>query len=90
MTYWLQIVLIATGVVTVIAVFTAAIRSGAPLRRLLSSGVQGLCAVGLVNVAAGFTGVSLGFSWLTAICSALLGVPGVIGLVLMQIVLPMT
>lgn len=89
MTLWLQIGLMAALVLAAIAVFTAAVRSGKPLRRLFGSGLQGLGAIALVNVTAGLTGVSLGFSWLTAGCGALLGVPGVIGLVLMQIILPL-
>ncbi len=88
-TLWLQIALITALVLSAIAVFTAAVRSDKPLRRLCASGVQGLGAIALVNVTAGLTGVSLGFSWLTAGCGALLGVPGVIGLVLMQIILPL-
>lgn len=87
---WLQIGFIALLVVTMIAVFTAAVRTEKPLRRLFSSGMQGLGALALVNVTAGLTGVSVGFSWLAAGCGVLLGVPGVIGLVLMQIVLPLT
>lgn len=86
---WIQIALIALLVVTSIAVFTAAIRAEKPLRRLFGSGVQGLGALALVNVTAELTGVSVGFSWLAAGCGALLGIPGVIGLVLMQIVLPL-
>lgn len=89
MTLWLQIGLVGLLVITAIAVFTAAVRSGKPLRRLFGSGAQGLGALALVNITAGLTGVSLGFSWLTAGCGALLGIPGVIGLVLMQIVLPL-
>ena len=87
---WLRIGFIALLVVTMIAVFTAAVRTEKPLRRLFSSGMQGLGALALVNVTAGLTGVSVGFSWLAAGCGVLLGVPGVIGLVLMQIVLPLT
>lgn len=86
---WVQIGCVAILIVTVIAVFTVAVRSDKPMRRLFASGMQGLGAIALVNVTTGLTGVSLGFSWLTAGCGALLGVPGVIGLVLMQIILPM-
>ena len=86
---WMQIALIALLVVTAIAVFTAAVRAEKPLRRLFGSGLQGLGALALVNVTVGLTGVSVGFSWLAACCGALLGIPGIIGLVLMQIVLPL-
>ncbi len=87
---WIQICLAVVLLLTVIAVFTAAARSEKPLRRLFGSGLQGLGALALVNVTAGLTGVSVGFSWLSAGCGALLGMPGIIGLVLMQIVLPLT
>lgn len=86
---WLQIGLIALLIVTAVAVLTVAARNEKPLRRLFGSGAQGLLAVALVNVTSGLTGVSLGFSWLTAGCGVLLGIPGVIGLVLMQIILPL-
>lgn len=88
MTLWLQIGLVTVFLLAIIAVFTAAVRSGRPGRRLLRSGTQGLGAVVLLNVTAGVTGVSLGFSWLTVGSALLLGLPGVIGLVLMQIILP--
>ncbi len=87
---WMQIAFIALLVVTAIVVFTAAVRADKPLRRLFGSGLQGLGALALVNVTAGLTGVSVGFSWLATGCGVLLGVPGIIGLVLMQIVLPLT
>lgn len=84
-----QISLAALLLLTVIAVFTAIVRCDKPLRRLCSSGLQGLGALALVNITAGITGVSIGFSWLAAGCGVLLGIPGIIGLVLMQIVLPL-
>lgn len=85
---WLQIGCTAVLIVAAVALFAVIVRCEKPLRRLFSSGLQGLGAIALVNVSAGLTGVSVGFSWLTAGCGALLGVPGVIGLVLMQIILP--
>ncbi len=87
---WFRICLAVVLLLTVIAVFTVIVRSGKPLRRLFASGLQGLGALALVNITAGLTGVSVGFSWLSAGSAALLGAPGVIGLVLMQIVLPLT
>lgn len=87
--FWLQIVLTVVFSLAAIAVFTAAMRGSHPLRRLFNSGLQGIGALALVNATAGVTGVSVGFSWLAAGCGALLGIPGIIGLVLMQIILPL-
>ena len=48
---------------------------------------SGLCGVGsllLVNISATFTGVSLGFSWLSCVTAWALGGPGVVCLLLMR------
>lgn len=89
MVNWVQIGCMAVLIIAAVSVFAVAVRGDKPLRRLFRSGAQGLGAIALVNVTAGITGVSVGFSWLTAGCGVLLGVPGVIGLVLMQIILPL-
>ncbi|MBQ1210377.1 MAG: pro-sigmaK processing inhibitor BofA family protein [Clostridia bacterium] len=60
-------------------------REGKPLRRLLSTALQGLCALAAVNVAGVFTGVTLGLGWLTGGVAMLLGLPGVAGLLLMRL-----
>ncbi len=85
---WLRIGLIVLGCVVGLLVLVAALRSHRPLRSLLSSGVQGLCALGLVNLLGSFTQVSLGISWLSAGASFALGIPGVIGLLLLKMILP--
>lgn len=84
MALWMKIALgaLATGICLLL--LWAAARSGKPLRSLLSSGIQGLCALGLVNFSAAFTGVSLGVSWLSAGAGVLLGIPGVITLLLLK------
>ena len=60
-------------------------REGKPLRRLLSTALQGLCALAAVNVTGVFTGVTLGLGWLTGGVAILLGLPGVAGLLLMRL-----
>lgn len=62
----------------------ALFRTRKPLRRVLGSTLQGACAVAAVNVSGALTGVSLGLNWLSAVVCATLGVPGVIGLLLLQ------
>ena len=69
-----------------LAVFIAAVRAGRPLRRLLGCGIQGVCAVAAVNVAGAFTGVSLGLNMLTLGSAFILGIPGIIGLLLLKLV----
>lgn len=56
----------------------------AVLRRWMRSGAWGLASLCAVNVSAVVTGVSLGFGWLSGGVAAVLGVPGVIGLLLLN------
>lgn len=80
---------IAAGIVgglILLAVTIALFRSGKPVRGLVSSGAQGLCALAAVNLAGAFTGVSLGLSWLTGACCVVLGIPGVVGLLFLKLI----
>lgn len=86
MALWLQIALLALAGIFGLWLLVAVLRSGKPIRTLLSSAMQGLCALGLVNVLGAFTGVSLGFSWLTTGAGLMLGIPGVIGMLVLNIV----
>lgn len=88
MSLWLKMPVIFLGCVVVVCVLRAAVRSRKPVRRLLASGAQGLCALGLVNVVGTFTGVSLGVGWLTAGTCFALGIPGVVSLLLLKIIFP--
>ena len=54
------------------------------LRQAVRSGVWGLVSVALVNVSAAFTGISLGFGWLSGGVAIFLGAPGVIGLLVIN------
>ena len=75
------IVVSVLGVVCLGFLILAALGMTKPIKRFVTSALQGLCALGLVNALAGFTGVSLGFSWLALGMSSVLGIPGVIGLI---------
>lgn len=57
------------------------------LRGWWRSALLGLGGLLAVNISGAFTGVTLGFSWLCIGVSALLGVPGVALIVLLQGVL---
>lgn len=63
-----------------------AVKTGRPIRALLGSALQGASAVAAVNVTGLFTGVSLGLNLLSGIACAAAGVPGVITLLLLQLI----
>ena len=75
----------SVGAGILLAVVIALFRSGRPVRGLLGSSVQGICALAAVNGAGTFTGVSLGLNWLTGGVCAVLGIPGVITLLLLKL-----
>lgn len=68
-------------------VFRAMIRTRRPVRSLLGSALQGVCALAAVNVTGLLTGVTLGVNWLSAVCCTVLGVPGVITLLMCNVIL---
>ncbi|MBQ8683178.1 MAG: pro-sigmaK processing inhibitor BofA family protein [Clostridia bacterium] len=88
MAIWLKWALIVLTIGIGLAVIIAALRSRHPLRQVLSSGVQGLCALGFVNLLGGFTQVSLGISWLSVGTGFALGIPGVVSLLLLKLIFP--
>ena len=80
----LAIALWAAAGVAALFVFLALVRGGKPLRSAVAGGVRGLAALLAVDAAGIFTGVSLGLNALTGGVCLVLGVPGVIGLLLMK------
>ncbi len=85
MSGWTMALLAAVGGGGLLAVAVALLKSGHPLRRLLATALQGLCALAAVNVTGIFTGVSLGLGWLTGGVAMVLGLPGVTGLLLARL-----
>lgn len=82
-----QVVWGIIGAGVALAVVVAAFKNGRPLRAILASGMQGLCALAAVNVTGAFTGVSLGLNVFTGGCCLTLGIPGVIALLIERVVL---
>ena len=76
----------AVAATVTLFVFIALVKGGRPVRRALSSGLQGFGALLAVNVAGIFTGVSVGVNALTAAACLLLGAPGVVALLLLKAV----
>ena len=54
------------------------------MRSYLMSGVWGMLSLCVVNFAAAYTGVSLGFGWVSGSAATFLGVPGVVSLLLLN------
>ncbi len=86
MSLFLKIALCGVAVLVLLAVWIALFRSKKPVRGLLGSGAQGLCALAAVNVAGAFTGVSLGLNLLSGLSCLFLGVPGVVTLLVLKVI----
>ena len=86
MSLFLTIALCGVAVLVLLAVWIALFRSKKPVRGLLGSGAQGLCALAAVNVAGAFTGVSLGLNLLSGLSCLFLGVPGVVTLLVLKVI----
>lgn len=86
MTWWAMPLLMTTGLSVSVALLVALFRTGKPVRCLFGSTLQGACALAAVNVTGALTGVSLGLNWLSLVACASLGVPGVVCLLLLQLI----
>ena len=84
MSVWLSILVWTVIGTALLAVLIAVVLTGKPIRHLLISFVQGVCAIAAVDMVGVFTGVSLGFGWFTLLGSAAFGVPGVTGMLLLR------
>ena len=89
MSLWLSITVGAVGVVIVLAVAVALFKTGRPVRGIVGSGAQGICALAAVNIAGAFTGVSLGLNLFSGLCCLVLGIPGVVGMLFMKLIFNM-
>ena len=65
----------------------AAGRSTHPVRTILVSALAGISALGAVNMLAPFTGVGIPLNWFTSFVAVVLGAPGVIGVLLLNVLL---
>ena len=75
------------AVVLLVVVGLAAGRCRRPVRSALSAALAGAGALGAVNLLAPVTGVSLALNWATSFMAVVLGVPGVVTLLLLNLLL---
>ncbi len=68
-----------------LAVSRAAAGQKHPVGMLLANAVLGVAALGLIDLAAEYTGVSLALNWFTAFVSVVLGAPGVVALLALNL-----
>lgn len=87
MSLGLQILMYVVGIAIALAVLIALFRTNKPIRSLLGSGIQGICALAAVDVAGAFTGVSLGLNLFSGLCCLVLGIPGVIALLILKLIM---
>lgn len=87
MSIWLIASVVAVAFLALVWVLRAAVKSKKPIRTLWRSGIYGWLALGLVHLSAAWTGIGLGIGWFTGSVAFALGVPGVITLMLMNVIL---
>ncbi len=66
-------------------VFIGACLTRRPIRALMASALEGICALAAVNVFSVFSGVTLGVTTFSVAVSSVLGIPGVAALLVMQV-----
>ena len=86
MNEWI-IVGICFGVFIILVIIQKIMHSEHPVRTAVISMMWGIIALVAVNLCSSFTGVSIPVSPMTLSFSAVLGIPGVTCLLLMQIIL---
>ena len=73
-------------IISVLAVILACIRTGKPIRTLLSSTFIGILSLGVVNLAGNFTGVYLAVNSYSLAVAGVGGAPGVVTLLIINTV----
>ena len=75
---------VAAAALLVLMGFVAS-RHKRPLRTVFASALAGASALGAVNMLAPFTGVALAMGWFSSFMAVVLGVPGVITMLLLNL-----
>lgn len=75
------------GGVAALAVLIGAVKTGRPLRALFGSALQGICALAAVNAISFWSGVTLGLTWFSAAVCGVLGIPGAVMLLVLQVMM---
>lgn len=84
---WWMIAIICTGIFLVLVIIQKIMKSAHPIRSAILSMLWGIIALVAVNICSSFTSVSIPVSPMTLSVSAVLGIPGVTCLLLLQRIL---
>ncbi len=75
--------------VTAFVLLVLYIKSRKPIKSLILNAFSGIAALVIINITTKFTGLHIPVNWWTVLASSGLGIPAVIGLVLLQIIIPL-
>lgn len=64
------------------------IKSRKPIKSLILSALSGIATLVIINLSTKFTGLHIPVNWWSVLAVSGLGVPAVIGLILLQIIIP--
>ncbi len=81
------IIKIICGIVCLIAVCGAIKKSNKPFKTAFVSAASGVCSLCVVNFLSFYTGVAIALNFTTSFVSVVLGVPGVICILLLNIII---
>lgn len=76
----------AVGIVSLVLVSAAASKQHRPVLKSLASAFCGMGALGAVNMLAPFTGVGVVLNYASAFMAVVLGAPGVIAMLLLNLI----
>lgn len=64
------------------------IRGRKPIKSLILNALSGIAAIVIINLTTKFTGIHIPVNWWSVISASGLGAPAVIGIILLQIIIP--
>ena len=83
----LKIVALSVLSLTALIILIFFIKSRKPVKALILNAFSGIITLILINLTTRFTGIHIPVNWWSVTTSAGLGLPGVIGLILLQIII---
>ena len=86
MSVWLTCCVWGALSIVTITMLVVLLKTRKPFSSLLRSASQGICAMLAVNLVGIASGVSIGFGWFSMLFASLLGIPGVITMLLMELI----
>ncbi|MBQ8203205.1 MAG: pro-sigmaK processing inhibitor BofA family protein [Clostridia bacterium] len=86
---FLKIFAIIVLSVTALILLALYIKSRKPVKNLIVNAFSGIAVLVIINLSARFTGIHIPVNWWSVLTASGLGIPGVTGLILLQIIMPL-